>query len=108
MRAILNGISMFHSTRNINNITSWELVIITDSAYIYNCYAQKWYEKWLNNGWQTSKHEPVLNKELWQQLIPYFKDSKYKFEKTKGHADDERNNFVDQLAVAAKENKWLE
>lgn len=81
------------------------ITVVTDSAYIYNCYAQKWYKKWQSNGWINSKCEPVANKELWEQLIPYFENSLYKFEKTKGHADDARNNYVDKLAVAAKENK---
>ena len=76
--------------------------IYSDSAYIINCYKEKWYKKWQKNGWFNSKKQPVANKELWEHLIPFFEDSRFSFEKVKGHADDEYNNLVDRLAVEAK------
>ena len=76
--------------------------IYSDSAYIVNCYKEKWYKKWQLNGWKNSKKQPVANKELWEHLIPYFEDSRFTFEKVKGHANNEYNNLVDKLAVEAK------
>lgn len=73
-------------------------VIYSDSAYIINCVNQGWYKKWMSNGWLTSKKEPVLNQDLWSALIPYFDDTRFKFQKVKGHANNENNNFVDSLA----------
>ena len=46
--------------------------VYTDSAYLHNCITQKWYENWIHNGWRNAKKEPVANKQLWQNLIPYF------------------------------------
>lgn len=82
-------------------------IIYSDSAYCINCYEQKWWSKWENNGWINSKKEPVKNKELWELLIPYFKDKRFTFKKVKGHSDNKNqhtywNNYVDQLAVKAK------
>jgi len=74
------------------------LHIITDSAYLCNCYEQKWYKNWERNGWYTSAKKPVLNRDLWEQLIPYFKDSHNLFIKVKGHAGNENNELVDKLA----------
>ena len=74
-----------------------KLTIHTDSAYIINCINQKWYINWLKNGWKNAKKNPVANKDLWEQLIPYFTDSRYNFIKTKGHSDDAYNNEVDRL-----------
>ena len=54
--------------------------IYSDSAYCINCYKQKWYRKWQQNGWLNSKKEPVANRELWEQLIPFFENSLYEFE----------------------------
>ena len=109
MAAVLEGLNMyFNWITHTEAEDSLPLTIITDSAYIHNCYSQKWYVKWQQNGWVNSKKEPVANKTLWEQLIPYFNNPNFKFEKTKGHADDARNNYVDKLAAAAKENKWLE
>lgn len=76
--------------------------IYSDSAYIVNCYKEKWYKKWQLNGWKNSKKQPVANKELWEHLIPYFENSRFTFEKVKGHANNEYNNLVDKLAVEAK------
>lgn len=73
--------------------------IYTDSAYLHNCYLQKWYLKWEKNGWKTTGKKPVKNKDLWEKIIPYFKDNFYHFEKVKGHSDCEINNFADYLAT---------
>lgn len=43
--------------------------IYSDSAYTVNCCRDKWYSKWLVNGWNTSKKEPVLNQDRWKDLI---------------------------------------
>lgn len=78
------------------------IVISTDSAYLYNCWAQGWWKNWECNGWINSTKKPVANKELWEQLIPYFKRAMVMFEKVKGHADNEGNQYADKLAVAAR------
>ena len=76
-----------------------ELIIYTDSAYIYNCWKDKWYKKWQNNNWTNSKSQPVANKELWEQLIPYFENDLISFFKVKGHSTNEGNIAADKLAV---------
>lgn len=79
-----------------------EVTIYSDSAYCINCYKQNWYKGWRKNGWKTASKAPVKNKELWEKIIPYFENCRFKFEKVKGHSTNERNNFVDELAVKAK------
>lgn len=87
----------------LNLLTPFDRVIVySDSAYLVNCFKQKWYHKWVINNWVNSKKQPVKNKELWEQLIYFFEVPNFEFEKVKGHADNERNNFVDKLAVEAK------
>ena len=41
--------------------------IYTDSQYV-RLGITDWVHKWMKNNWQTSKKEPVKNKELWIQL----------------------------------------
>ena len=78
--------------------------IYTDSAYIHNCIKQKWYKNWQSNGWITSKKTPVLNKDLWMQLVPYFEDARFDFFKVKGHTGKQDwNDMVDKLAQNAAE-----
>ena len=90
-----------HFPENIN--------IISDSAYIVNCFNQKWYEKWESNGWTTSQKKAVMNKEIWEDILRKYRKviKLYKLEiiKTKGHSDDQFNNEVDRVAVYCKEHK---
>lgn len=80
-----------------------EVFVRTDSAYIYNCWKNKWYSTWERNGWKNSKKEPVANRDLWEILLPYFKNPQITIEKVKGHSGDLYNELVDQLAVEARE-----
>lgn len=96
--AIIEGCTWAKEVYPLEKIT-----IRTDSAYCHNCWAQKWYENWLRNGWKNSKKEPVANKTLWLQLIPFFKDENFTFEKVKGHTGkNDWNDMVDKLAVIAR------
>ena len=77
------------------------LIVYTDSAYLHNCYTQKWYKNWEINGWKNSKKQPVANQDLWERLIKYFEMPEVEFVKVKGHADDYYNNIVDEMAQTA-------
>ena len=81
--------------------------VYTDSAYLHNCITQKWYENWIKNGWRNSKKQPVANKRLGEYLIPFFVEPRVHFYKVKGHNGDKWNEYVDDLAVAAR-TKWEE
>ena len=75
----------------------------TDSAYLANAFNQNWIGNWQRNGWKNSSKKPVANKDLWQQLLKMTDRHDVQWIKVKGHADDELNNEVDRLAVAACE-----
>lgn len=98
-----NRMEMMAVVEALKNFTDLdeEIVICTDSAYIYNCIKQKWYVNWQKNGWVNAAREPVKNKDLWEQIIPYFSNPLISFEKIKGHHGDKWNEYVDRLAVKA-------
>jgi ribonuclease HI len=73
----------------------------SDSAYVVNCFLQKWYVTWQNNGWINSRGKPVENQDLWEQLLLLTKNHNVTFVKVKGHADDHYNNRCDVLAKQA-------
>ena len=75
-----------------------KVIFHIDSAYIINCYEQKWYTKWIQNDWQTSKNEAVANKELWEKIIVIFEQPNFHFEKVEGHSGIEGNEKADMLA----------
>lgn len=87
----------------VNNVKSTHdrIIVYTDSAYLHNCYQQKWYENWQKNGWKNAKKQPVANQDLWERLIPYFDVFGIDFIKVKGHAGVKYNEIVDNLAQTA-------
>ena len=80
--------------------------VYTDSAYLHNCYKQRWYENWQMNGWKNSKKEPVANRELWEKLTRWFDSPEVEFTKVRGHAGcrdrhEYYNDMVDKMAQEA-------
>lgn len=86
--------------------------IYSDSAYVVNTINNHWIDAWKKNNWQTTKHDDVKNKDLWEE----FDTLKTKAEKlgicitlnkVKGHSGNTFNELVDKLArgesIKAKE-----
>ena len=75
--------------------------IYSDSAYVINCFRDKWYERWRKNGWVNSQKKPVENRDLWEALLEAARPHTVRFERVRGHAGVELNERVDELAVEA-------
>ncbi len=71
--------------------------IFTDSSYLVNGIT-KWVHGWQKNGWITGAKEPVLNKELWEELFSLNKKIKAEWHYTPGHAGIAGNERVDEIA----------
>ena len=78
--------------------------IYTDSQYV-KLGITDWIHKWIKNNWQTSKKEPVKNKELWMELYELTKNHEIKWIWVKAHAGNALNEQVDLLAKQAAELK---
>ena len=76
--------------------------IYTDSQYV-KLGITNWIHKWIKNNWQTSKKEPVKNKELWIELYKLTKSYEIKWIWVKAHAGNILNEEVDLLAKQAAE-----
>ena len=77
--------------------------IYTDSQYV-KLGITDWVHKWIKNNWQTSKKEPVKNKELWIQLYELTFSHDIKWIWVKAHAGNILNEEVDLLAKLAAES----
>lgn len=75
--------------------------IHSDSAYLINCFAQKWYVGWKKRGWKNAKGEPVANREQWEELLRLYDIHQVEWVKVKGHAGDFWNERCDELAREA-------
>jgi len=78
-----------------------DLVIVSDSTYVVNCFRDRWYVRWQSNGWRNAKKEPVANTDLWKPLVELYVARRPEFRWVKGHSGDPMNDLVDRLAVAA-------
>lgn len=80
--------------------------IFTDSAYIANCFKDKWYQTWMSNGWRTANRMAVKNADLWKAILSIHKNSKHSIRivHVKGHADNTFNIRADALATSWRGN----
>ena len=78
-----------------------EVDVYSDSAYIVNAFRNGWVYSWEEFNFKKSDNKPVLNVDLWRQLLSLTRQHKGNFIKVRGHADNEYNNLCDKLATDA-------
>jgi ribonuclease HI len=79
------------------------VLVASDSAYVVNCFQQKWWAGWQRRNWKNASGHPVANQDLWEPLLALAldPDRKVRFKKVQGHSGDPMNDLVDRLAVEA-------
>ncbi|MDR1260456.1 MAG: ribonuclease HI [Oscillospiraceae bacterium] len=81
------------------------VTLYSDSKYVVDAIKKGWLKKWESNSWLKSDKKPVLNVDLWQKLLVFFKTHDVDFVWIKGHANNKYNARCDALAVRTiKEN----
>ena len=78
-----------------------QLVIVSDSSYVVQCFRDRWWQRWQANGWRNAQRKPVANVDLWEPLIELYLERRPDWRWVKGHSGDPMNDLVDRLAVAA-------
>ena len=77
-----------------------DVKLYSDSAYLVNAFNEHWIDGWKKRGWIKSDKKPALNVDLWERLLPLTQRHELHYHWVKGHAENEKNNRCDQLAVA--------
>ncbi len=77
------------------------VAIYSDSAYVINCFRDKWHERWRQNGWRNSQKKPVDNRDLWEALLAEVERHDVTWHKVAGHSGHELNDRADALARSA-------
>ena len=102
-------------TRDQASLTTWtpgaaaeayagvpgDLVIVSDSNYVVQCFHDRWWQRWQANGWRNAQRKPVANVDLWEPLVELYLERRPELRWVKGHSGDRMNDLVDRLAVAA-------
>lgn len=89
--------------------TPSRVTIYSDSQYVVNAVKKGWVYNWSKNNFMSasykgSKPKPVKNKDLFLQLLDLLDIHNVTMIWVKGHADNEMNNLVDQVAQSAADN----
>jgi ribonuclease HI len=78
-----------------------KVFLYSDSSYLVNGITKGWARKWRSKGWRKGDGEPVLNIDLWKELLELLDGVDVLFNWVKGHAGNELNERCDRLAVSA-------
>lgn len=78
--------------------TGRTIEVFSDSAYVSNCFREKWYESWEKNRWRNAAKKPVENRELWEELLALVRLHDVKFYRVKGHVNlESKSTDFDKL-----------
>lgn len=95
----------------LSELPEKNLRIVSDSAYVVNCFLQEWWRGWempANGDWRKAKsRKPVSNSDLWSKLFLLVRARtdvglRVEWQHVRGHSGLEMNDLVDKLAVEAK------
>jgi len=73
----------------------------SDSAYLVNCFRDRWWERWERQGWRNAQKQPVANRDLWERLLAEARRHDVVWVKVAGHSGEPLTERVDRLAREA-------
>ena len=77
-----------------------KVTLTTDSKYVCDAINKGWLNSWQKSSWKKADKKPVLNIDLWQELLPLLDKHRVEFIWVKGHNGHKYNEICDKLAVA--------
>ena len=96
MRAVIEALKFLSRTVLDTNI---EVEVHIDSEYVMKG-ATLWIKNWLKNNWKTKNKKPVLNQDLWQELLFQMEARKVSWKKVLGHSGHKYNERCDAIATS--------
>lgn len=76
------------------------VIVTTDSQYLVKG-MNEWIDGWQRKGWLNSKKEPVLNRDLWEELVKLADQHSIEWRWVRGHSGHIENERCDGLARQA-------
>ena len=80
-----------------------KIKLITGSNYVVKGMTQ-WVHGWIRRNWVNSQKRPVLNRELWEEILELSRKHQITWKWVKGHDGHPENERCDQLAREAMKN----
>ncbi|PIP55717.1 MAG: ribonuclease HI [Candidatus Zambryskibacteria bacterium CG_4_9_14_3_um_filter_42_9] len=75
-----------------------EVIIYTDSEYVMKGITE-WIHGWQKKGWRTASKKPVLNQDLWQELLSVTENINVTWKYVAGHTGVSLNERADEIAT---------
>lgn len=104
LQAVIEALKHIHKNHKKD-----EVIIHADSAYVLGG-VTAWIENWERNGWKTANKKPVMNQELWKELIALVREFEghLSWQKVKGHSGHIHNERADVIATTFAEYQKCE
>ena len=77
--------------------------LYSDSKYVVDALNLGWAKAWRAKGWVKPDKQPAKNPDLWARLLDLLETHEVSANWVRGHADNEKNERCDKLAVQARE-----
>ena len=97
LRAIIEGLRLLKRPCRVR--------VVTDSNYVVKGMTQ-WIRGWLAKNWINSEKKPVLNKDLWEDLLALSSIHSLEWQWVRGHRGHKENERCDELARNAIKKCW--
>lgn len=92
LMAVICGLSALREPCRVN--------LYSDSKYFIDAVEKRWVYDWQARGWRKADKSPVLNVDLWEQILALLARHTVTPIWVKGHAGNPYNERCDRLAVA--------
>ena len=80
------------------------VMIYSDSRYVVDAINKGWLKDWIARGWRKAaakgRGKPVLNVDLWEQLVKLMERHQVELHWVRGHRGHPENERADRLAVS--------
>ncbi len=98
-----NRMELTAAVQALSNLREHCIVtLVTDSEYLKRAFTDGWLDSWQQNGWRTSKRQPVKNQDLWRKLIELSEFHQITWSWVRGHTGHKANERADKLALKAR------
>ena len=94
MLAVIEGLRRLSDSSRVQ--------VYSDSKYVVDGLAS-WLDGWIARGWKRAKNQPVLNRDLWEELDRLRRVHDITTHWVRGHADHPENERCDGLAVQGRD-----
>ena len=93
-----NRMELMGAIKSLESVSDQYIELFTDSEYVMKGITL-WIEGWQKKGWKTAAKKPVLNQDLWQELLRVSEGKQIEWKYVAGHAGHDLNERCDEIAT---------